>query len=231
MSYGMTIESEASGGNDVGSIDLFCLDLFCCQGGAGMGYSQAGMQVHGVDIEPQPKYPFDFTQGDALEYLREHGHKFDLIHASPPCQGYSHLTPAEHKGKYPKLIPELRQILKDMGKPYVIENVQGAKNELEKPIMLCGLMFGLRTIRRRWFETSFDLVQPDAKKMEEIPLLVTTASKASRAKRKALGMKPKTVKNAPLAYGIDWMTFDGLKECIPPAYTRWIAEQFILQNS
>lgn len=207
-----------------------CLDLFCCQGGAGMGYAQAGMDVTGVDIEPQPKYPFTFAQADALKFLREFGHKFDFIHASPPCQGYSHLTPAANRGDHAKLIPAVRELLEATGKPWVIENVQGARHELRNPIMLCGSMFGLRTRRHRWFECSFVLTAPGPCDHREIPLLVTTASKASRAKRHALGMKPKTVANAPAAYGVDWMTCDGLKECIPPAYTEWIARQFLTAN-
>lgn len=204
-----------------------CLDLFCCQGGAGMGYKNAGFVVVGVDIKPQPRYPFEFVQADALEYLKKHGHKFDLIHASPPCQGYSHLTPKEHKGNHKKLIDKLRVLLKRIGKPYIIENVAGAKHELENPIMLCGSMFNLRCQRHRFFETSFALDVKMQCDHSEIPLLVTTASKASRELRKKLGMKPKTVKNAPLAYGIDWMNFDGLKECIPPAYTEWIGKRWI----
>lgn len=207
-----------------------CLDLFCCQGGAGMGYSQAGYAVVGVDIEPQPHNPFTFVQGDALGYLEAHGHKFDLIHASPPCQGYSGLTPAAHKGKYPKLIPHLREILRRLGKPYVIENVAGARHELESPLMLCGSMFGLRTQRHRFFEVNFPVRAPRGCDHSELPLLVTTASKASRAKRAALGLAPKSVKHAPDAYGINWMSCDGLKECIPPAYTRHIGEAAKLHN-
>jgi DNA (cytosine-5)-methyltransferase 1 len=203
---------------------LQCLDLFCCQGGAGQGYRDAGFIVTGVDIEPQPRYPFTFHQGDALEFLEKHGAAFDLIHASPPCQGYSHLTPEEHKGKYPKLIPALREILRRLGKPFIIENVAGAKHELENPVMLCGSMFGLRTQRHRFFECSFPVSAPAPCDHSEMPLLVTTASAASRRKRAALGLPAKSVKFAPLAYGIDWMSADGLKEAIPPAYTQYLGE-------
>jgi len=214
-----------TGNGDAGS----CLDLFCCEGGAGMGYALAGYMVTGVDIVPRPRYPFKFVLGDALEYLEAHGHEYDLIHASPPCQGYSHLTPDAHKSKYPKLIPKLREMLQQLGKPYVIENVAGARHELENPVMLCGSMFGLRTQRHRYFETNFHIAAPSACDHTLIPLLVTTASKASREKRFALGMKPKSVKNAPAAYGIDWMSCDGLKESIPPAFTRHIGEAAMRQ--
>jgi len=131
------------------------LDLFCGAGGAGEGYRRVGFDVPGVDIKPQPRNPHTFVRGDALEYLRDHGHEYDAIHASPPCQGYSHLTPKEHKDNHEKLIDKLRVLLKRIGKPYIIENVAGAKHELENPIMLCGSMFNLRCQRHRFFETSF----------------------------------------------------------------------------
>lgn len=204
-----------------------CLDLFCCGGGASMGYSIAGYDVTGVDIKLQPKYPFRFVLGDALEYLGKYGYRFDFIHASPPCQGYSYLTPYKHKEKYDKLIPKLRVLLENTGKPYCIENVAGARDELRNPTMLCGSMFGLRTQRHRFFETSFSLHAPCRCDHSEIPLLVTTASKASREKRFKIGMKPKTIKNALLAYGIGWMGFMELKEAIPPAYTKYISEVYI----
>jgi len=202
------------------------LDLFCGAGGAAMGYHRAGFKVVGVDIKPQPRFPFEFLKFDAFEYLEKHGHKFDIIHASPPCQGYSHLTPKRYKDSHERLIDKLRVLLKRSGKPYIIENVAGAMPELKDPIMLCGSMFGLRCWRHRYFETSFTLSVPMKCDHSEIPLLVTTASKASRERRQRLGMKPKTVKNAPEAYGIDWMDFNGLKECIPPAYTQYIGEQY-----
>ena len=212
---------------DCSTVRPRALDLFCCEGGAGMGYHQAGFDVLGVDIEQQPRYPFAFVCGDALAYLAKHGHEYDAIHASPPCQGYSHLTPEAHRANYPKLIPQLRAMLRELGKPYVIENVAGARYELENPVMLCGSMFGLRTQRHRYFETSFPVAAPCACDHSQIPLLVTTASKASRKKRFALGMKPKSVKNAPAAYGIDWMSCEGLKECIPPAFTSFLGRAII----
>jgi len=199
------------------------LDLFCGAGGAAMGYHRAGFEVVGVDINPQPRFPFEFHQADALEFPLD---GFDVIHASPPCQGYSHLTPKEYKSTHEKLIQRLRILLKQSGKPYIIENVAGAKDELDDPVMLCGTMFGLRCYRHRYFETSFGFDVPMECDHSEIPLLVTTASKASRELRQKLGIKPKTVKNAPLAYGIDWMDFKGLKESIPPAYTQYIGEQY-----
>ncbi len=204
------------------------LDLFCCQGGAARGYAASGLfDVVGVDIEPQPRYPYRFIQADALEYVTKYGQAFDFIHASPPCQAYSGLTPKQNKPNHKKLIALTRDALVRTGNPFVIENVAGARHDLHSPSMLCGSMFGLRTRRHRYFETNFMLdTSPLECDHSIVPLLVTTASKASRAKRAILGIPPKSVKNAPLAYGVDWMTFDGLKECIPPAYTEWIAKQW-----
>ena len=73
------------------------LDLFSCAGGAAMGYHRAGFDVTGVDIDPQPRYPFEHHVSDALEFLAEHGHKYDAIHASPPCQSYLNLGAVNRK--------------------------------------------------------------------------------------------------------------------------------------
>ena len=131
------------------------LDLFCGAGGAGMGYHRAGFDVVGVDLNPQPRYPFEFHQADALDYAREHGREFDAIHASPPCQAYS-LASRQWRirgRKYPVLIAKTRELLNAMAKPFVIENVPGAP--LINPTVLYGTMFGLMTMRPRLFETSF----------------------------------------------------------------------------
>jgi len=127
------------------------LDLFSCAGGAAVGYARAGFEVVGVDIEPQPNYPFEHHVGDALMFLMRPGlrDQFDAVHASPPCQGYTALA-AVHGNEWPMLIGETREMLDALGLPYVIENVQGSP--VRRDLTLCGEMFGLGVIRHRYFE-------------------------------------------------------------------------------
>ncbi len=211
------------------------LDLFCCAGGASVGYDDAGFDVVGVDIEPQPNYPFKFWQHDALAFLQldwpqRVADSFDAIHASPPCQAYSDLQ-KQNKRDYPDLIPELRERLVATGLPYVIENVEGAP--LQDPIMLCGTMFPeLRVIRHRLFESNIPLLAPEHGKH---PLVFT------HDKRKAhyglldqdesfvqvTGGGNCTVANKRDAMGIDWMTGKELNEAIPPAYTEHVGRQLL----
>lgn len=138
------------------------LDLYCCQGGAGMGYHRAGFRVVGVDTKPQPRYPFEFVQADALAFLEKHGPYFDAVHASPPCQAFTTLRHLPTSRSHPNLIPATRELLDSLGKPYVIENVPGAP--LLNPVVLCGTMFDLRTRcgaqlrRHRLFETNWLLM-------------------------------------------------------------------------
>ena len=151
------------------------LDLYCGAGGAAVGYHRAGFdEIVGVDIAPQPHYPFEFVQADALEFLADHGHEFDAIHASPPCQGYSimHNLPWLRGRDYPLLILPTIEMLEALGKPYVVENVMGArhgsktlkKRGLEahglKAGWLCGAMFGLPFYRHRLFATNWLWLAP-----------------------------------------------------------------------
>ena len=150
------------------------LDLCCKAGGAAMGYERGGFETVGVDIEPQPRYPFEFVQADALEYLAEHGHEFDAIHASPPCQGYSimHNLPWLRDREYPLMILPLITMLEELGKPYVLENVMGARHgskTLSKRGLevhgleagwLCGAMFGLPFYRHRLFAANWLWLAP-----------------------------------------------------------------------
>lgn len=144
------------------------LDLFCGAGGCSAGYVQAGFEVVGVDINPQPNYPYRFIQANALEILKDKEFigQFDAIHASPPCQAYSRareLSKARNNGKYgnhPDLIAPTRELLLKTGKAYVIENVPGSP--LINPIKLFGSQFkNLYTQRERWFESNVPLREPD----------------------------------------------------------------------
>lgn len=206
------------------------LDLFCCQGGTSMGYHQAGFEVTGVDIDLQPRYPFEFVQADAIEYVAEHGHKYDIIAASPPCQDY---TPLRHvTGKrYPRLIKATRTAIKETGRPYIIENVPGARSELINPIMLCGSMFGLKVIRHRYFECSPEIWFSPATCQCRAMYTHSGHGQHSAFRNGATAISVAghdfCVPDARVAMDIDWMTQKGLSQAIPPAYTKWLGEQML----
>jgi DNA (cytosine-5)-methyltransferase 1 len=202
------------------------LDLFCCAGGAGMGYRLAGFDVWGVDISPQPRYPFAFIQADALTLDARFLSKFDLIHASPPCQSYSPLGALSPNKTYPDLLEPTRAMLERSGKPYIIENVMTAPLNKERSIVLCGEMFGLRTHRHRRFESNMPLVAPPHPKHVKL-----TATKQRKA-RWAEGWHVSITGDVgtyvgPEAMGIDWMSGNELSEAIPPAYTLCLGQQVL----
>lgn len=202
------------------------LDLFCCAGGAGTGYSRAGFEVVGIDIDPQPNYPFEFHQADALEYLAEHGHEFDAIHASPPCQHYTPLGALHPHKTYPDLVAPTRDMLDRIGKPYIIENVMAAPLVKARSITLCGGSFGLRTYRHRRFESRLNLTPPAHPRH-----VILTATKQRRA-RWAEGWHVSITGDVGTylgmgAMGIDWMSGNELCEAIPPAYTEFLGAQLM----
>jgi DNA (cytosine-5)-methyltransferase 1 len=204
-------------------VKLRALDLFCCAGGAGMGLHRAGFEVVGVDIMPQPNYPFEFHQGDALDYPTE---GFDFIWASPPCQAHSK-TRAIHGKDYPDLIPQTRAKLEKSGLPWAIENVPGAP--LRNAITLCGTMFGLRVIRHRSFETSFSIVL-----IPQCGRHGTTNSHRGYSTGgefiTVAGNNYRRVEGAA-AMGVDWPTTrPELSQAIPPAYSEFIAREAIRQG-
>jgi len=198
------------------------LDLFCKAGGAAMGYYHAGFEVVGVDIEPQPHFPFEFHQADALTYPLN---DFDAYHASPPCQRYSRTKSLNPDFEYPDLLGKTRELLIVTGKPWVIENVVGAP--FQHWIMLCGMMFGLRTYRHRRFETSFLMMQPEHPKHIERVLNAGYDTNWTGFYCVTGGC------NAPVAVmkeamGIEWMTRAELTQAIPPAYTEFIGKYLML---
>lgn len=196
---------------------LRLLDLCCKAGGASVGYHNAGFEVVGVDIEPQPNYPFEFYQADALKFdLRG----FDVIHASPPCQAYTRARTIQQR-THPKLIKRLRKRL--AGYPYVIENVVGAP--LENPILLCGTMFGIRTYRHRIFEASFPLVVPSHP--EHKCKQVKMGRPVQRGDFIQIVGHFSNVDYAKKVMEINWMNRNELAEAIPPVYSEYIGHQMM----
>ena len=198
------------------------LDLFCGAGGAAMGYSLAGFtEITGVDIAPQPHYPFHFLCTEALAYVRDHGKEYDVIHASPPCQAYSEATPLQYRALAPDLITQTRTALLLAGKPYVIENVEGARKHLQHPLMLCGTMFGLPLWRHRYFECMprlFQLLPACDHRVR--PVLVSGSTHRKNERRRDYSIEDKR-----WAMQISWMNTTELDEAIPPIYTQWIGQQ------
>lgn len=206
------------------------LDLFCGAGGAGMGYHRAGFDIVGVDIEPQPDYPFEFHQADAMEYPLD---GFDAYHASPPCQEYSALGSLHPDKVYPDLYVPVRDRLEPTGRPWVIENVVGAP--FRQGVLLCGSMFAMPIRRHRNFETSHLMLGLACRHKEQTHLVgIYGASDGAHppghkhpgSKR---GPRQATTVEAREIMGMPWVTKrHGLTQAIPPAYTEWIGNHLIL---
>jgi DNA (cytosine-5)-methyltransferase 1 len=207
------------------------LDLFCCQGGTTRGYQLAGFCVTGVDITPQPRYIGEgFHQADAVEFVRRNTRwamrTFAATGGSPPCQRYSKTQRIQGR-EHPDLIADTREVLDATGLPYVIENVEDAREELKTPILLCGSMFGLHTYRHRLFETGggFRFIAPPHHRHP------VSAVKMGRPLvdgdwYHAVG----NFSNVPYVrrdMGMGWASREGIREAVPPAYTALIGRQLM----
>jgi len=205
------------------------LDLFCGAGGAAMGYHRAGFDVVGVDINPQPNYPFEFHQADAMTYPLD---GFDAVCASPPCQRYSGMSACRPglSDDYPDLVEATRARLQASGLPWIIENVPGSPVLKHSGLFdlhgieLCGHMFGLELYRHRHFESSVHLWQPDH------PRHLVPGAKAGHWRPGeiiSVSGNCSPIALARSAMGIDWMNRSELSEAIPPAYTEYIGAQLL----
>lgn len=223
------------------------LDLFCGEGGAGMGYHQAGFDVIGVDNAQArlDRYPFATEKADALEFLAEYGDQFDAIHASPPCTGYSRGTAAlpDRLDRYDRLIPATRDLLERTGKPWVIENVEDAKPELRNPLTICWTHLNepgsvadedgtpLWMKRHRLFESNVDL-WPAGECIHPRDMQCAGAYGGARrdkweAKHVRKGGYVPSVAVMRVLLGTPWMSEKGCQLSIPPAYSQWIGGQLL----
>ncbi len=223
------------------------LDLFCGAGGCSVGYHRAGFDVIGCDIKPSPRYPFSCWEDDAMKILDRlatgkrvrsfRASDFAVIHASPPCQRYSRAAfTADSKTRHPDLLTPVRSLLQAIGRPYMIENVDGAP--VQQAIMLCGLMFGLKVFRHRWFESSHLIMVPEHPSHRGkiigkggMCCVVGHGGGVSRRMKEQVdrhthgGQQNKAEWVA--AMGIDWMTRNELSQAIPPAYTEFIGKRLL----
>ncbi len=214
------------------------LDLFCGAGGAAVGYHRAGFEVVGVDIKPQPHYPFGFIQAEALWFfacliegrtewpLGDHlglG-EIDAVHASPPCQAYIRGGLSDKK-RHPDLVGTVRKGFWSLAQPWVIENVPGAP--MRADAVLCGSMFGLPIRRHRWFEFSWATpMMAPATCGHSKPIAGVYGNCHGKAGAWK-GMLPDTLETRREALGIDWMDASELALAIPPAYTELIGAQLL----
>lgn len=206
-----------------------------------MGYHKAGFQVVGVDLKPQPHYPFEFFQVDALAFLKSlttytdslFWGGLDAIHASPPCQRYSALLKGRDKTResHADLVGPTRDLLRQTGLPYVIENVPGAP--LENWVQLCGGSFDLGLDnkylqRHRWFEANFPIMVPACSHPHRRAVGVYGHGKWDNENSDRRGGYQGSAAEKAEAMGIDWMNRDELAQAVPPAYTEFIGYQLLV---
>ncbi|MFD9212059.1 SAM-dependent methyltransferase [Streptomyces sp. NPDC059544] len=207
------------------------LNLYCCQGGSAAGYEAAGCYVIGVDVAPQPKYPYAFILADALwflaefaEWIREH---VAFVDASPPCQAFTRAWKIQQR-EHPRLIAPTRELMLATGRPGVIENVEEARGELLDPVLLCGAMFGMQTYRHRLFEVHGWTLTAPAHPRHEAPLAKMGRPARPGEFRHYVG-NFSGVDDARADMRMPWANRDGLREAVPPQYTEYIGRQVLAQ--
>ena len=205
------------------------LDLYCGAGGAADGYAQAGFEVVGVDIHPQPHYPYAFFQGDVLKLARDWIGTFDLIHASPPCQ---------HFTKYRNVVKDITDRYDDhlaatlellAPYPHIVENVPGAP--MRADAVLCGSMFGLDVMRHRWFQTSFPVMAPACNHKGWTRQFKSSSDRPNLRYTIEIGSWDEPLERQKRAMGINRpITVRELSEAIPPSYTAFLGRVFQIQQ-
>lgn len=226
------------------------LDICCGAGGCSVGYARTGFECVGVDVVPQPNYPFDFIQHDALDFDPDQlALSYDAIHASPPCQAHSTIAKQQRQRRpgefdHPDLVAATRELLTASGLPYVIENVPGAP--LINPVQLCGSSFQLDLRRHRLFECSFPIMVPPCHHAWQTPRFRSLDKRRHNLKSTVPvygGSQLDTSATVVGVHGhhnyagerelreaamdIDWMSPYELTQAIPPAYTEHIGSYLL----
>jgi len=199
------------------------LDLACGEGLAAWGYWSSGMfsEIVGVDVNPElrDRYSFDFVHGDMLALDYEFLSQFDFIHASPPCQAYSTMTPEQAREQHERLIEPVRHMLYATGKPFIIENVPGAKKELRPNAEMNGLYFGLLSSRPRYFlvsglSSSIRLIKPG------YGITIHGGDYVSRERLiEAFGLEQIINRHR-----LKLLTREGIQQGIPPIFTKTLID-------
>lgn len=210
----------------------YLLDLFCCAGGAARGYYDAEWDVVGVDINPQPNYPYLFIQGDALDFYYRHARSFDAFHASPPCHDHTTLSALSGEDGTGSLLADTYALFRDQTRPWVIENVIGAKLPIAPAATLCGSSFGLGTVcadgqyrqlrRHRKFWSNVPLLQPECRHDGQ-PIGVYGTGGGGQMTRGYKGNREESL----AVMQIDWMSRAEISQAIPPAFTEFIGAQLL----
>lgn len=220
------------------------LDLCCKAGGASMGLRRSGLfrkevgavyfdDITGVDIKPQPRYPFTFLREDVTRLTVDYVRQFDFVWASPPCQRHTKMRTMHNAREHGCIIEPVRAVLKASGVPYAIENVVGAP--LVDPVMLCMSAFTVlhqpwQLQRHRLVEASFPLEGIACAHWPGVPVLGVYGGHVRDRRRRAgsasRGVADPPREEAELLMDIDWMTLDELSEAIPPAYSRHVVEEW-----
>ena len=110
---------------------------------------------------------------------------------------------------------------------------------MDNYIVLCGRSFDLNVKRHRWFSSSCPLWSLSCGDHSTDYVIVFGGGVRGRSHqigRTHNGQGGPIIRRPTLplevgqeAMGIDWMTRHELSEAIPPAYTKYIGEQFLAQ--
>lgn len=209
------------------------LDLCCGCGGCSVGYHRAGFDVVGVDIVPQPDYPYEFHLGNALTYPLD---GFDVVHASPPCKAHTEAATLPRLGNHRQaamfdahevgdILAPMLDRLRSWGGIYVVENVPGARRLMPKgTVTYCGSSFGLAVRRHRLFASNILLTPPPCRHAAQGRPVGVFGNGGGRVKGQIIARGA----SAATALGISHTVYQpSLAQSIPPAYTEHIGRQLL----